>query len=116
MDDNDLRAYKQQLQKERDNRKNSIRDINESHNRKRLATNRQTRASILTAHFSFAIFFFIILIMTKENALAFIAAISWIFGKGISYLFVKFLPITLNDLDDNYREINSFSDEYFGKK
>ena len=73
--------------------------------KKRLETNNRTRSSILTAHFSFAVFFFIILAMTKQDGLIFIALLAWIIGKILSYLFIKFLPITLDDLNDNHLEL-----------
>lgn len=93
------------MEKIEQNHTDHIKELKFFYDQKRLSTNKQTRTSILNSHFTFAIFFFFMLWITKDESLIFIALISLIIGRGIAYLFVKFLPITLSDLDDNYREI-----------
>ena len=86
-----------------------IRLIRESNDRRRLEQNTQDRKIFLTMFFGWTIFFFIVLAATKSDALAFLLFISLFLGWGISRLFIRFFPVTLDDLNDDTREIQDHS-------
>jgi len=78
-----------------------------------MESNRLVSRTLLLGFIVFAIIIFYI---TRMHGVLFLAAISLTIGFIVSLIWKKLDPVTGDDLNDNHREVSSFSDDYLGKK